>query len=89
LVVSGAIQGARDLGLDVAKAASAAANGAIKGAGDISLTAVDQVTRAVTGVIDGVNVVVAAEKSVRDQHTQSDWRTRGIYSREWDGSPGV
>jgi hypothetical protein len=48
LVVSGAIQGARDLGLDVAKAASAAANGAIKGAGDISLTAVDQVTQAVT-----------------------------------------
>ena len=50
---------AREIGINVSEAASAAANGAITGAGDISTTAVDQVTRAVSGVIDGVKVVVS------------------------------
>jgi hypothetical protein len=57
--VEGAIQGARDIGMDASAAASAAANGALKGAGEISRTAVDQVKNAVTGVIDGVKVIAS------------------------------
>ncbi|MGH2398950.1 MAG: hypothetical protein ACRDF6_03820, partial [bacterium] len=55
--VEGAIEGAREIGLDATKAASAAATGALKGAGEISVTAVDQVRNALTGVIAGVKMV--------------------------------
>ena len=57
-VVEGAIQGARDIGIDATKAATAAANGAIKGASEVSQVAAGQVTQALTGVIDGVKIVV-------------------------------
>ena len=56
--VEGAISGAKQVGLNVEEAASAAATGAIKGAGEISQQAVQQVRNAVTGVIAGVKVVV-------------------------------
>jgi hypothetical protein len=51
------VYGARELGLDATKAASAAATGALKGAGEISVTAVEQVQNALTGVISGVKMV--------------------------------
>ena len=56
--VEGAIAGAKEIGVDAAEAASAAATGALKGAGNVSTIAADQVRRAVTGVISGVKVVV-------------------------------
>jgi hypothetical protein len=55
--VEGAIQGAREIGVDASKAAAAAATGALRAAGDVSVTAVEQVRRTVTGVISGVKVV--------------------------------
>jgi hypothetical protein len=58
--VEGAIQGAKEIGVDAAEAASAAATGALKAAGDISTTAVEQVQKAATGMISGVKVVVKA-----------------------------
>jgi hypothetical protein len=60
--VEGAIDGARDrdIGVDTAEAASAAATGALKAAGDIGGEALAQVERAATGVIGGVKVVAKA-----------------------------
>jgi hypothetical protein len=58
--VEGAIQGAKEIGVDASAAASAAASGALKAAGDISTVAVEQVQKAATGVISGVRVVVKA-----------------------------
>ena len=50
-------EGARELGLDATKAASAIMTGALKGAGDVSVTAVERVRNALTGVIAGVKMV--------------------------------
>jgi hypothetical protein len=58
--VEGAIQGAKEIGVDAADAAGAAATGALRAAGDVSTTAVEQVQKAVTGVIAGVKVVAKA-----------------------------
>ncbi|MEZ5286750.1 MAG: hypothetical protein R2712_18460 [Vicinamibacterales bacterium] len=56
----GAIDGAKETGVDAAAAASAAATGALRAAGDISAEAVEQVQRTATGLISGVKVVVTA-----------------------------
>ena len=55
-----AIQGAKEIGVDVSEAASAAATGAIKAAGNISEAAVELVQKAATGMIAGVEVVANA-----------------------------
>src|SRR5207249_6435331 len=57
-LVAGAIEGAKELGLDVTQAASAAATGALKAAGEIGSEAGDRVRNALTGTIAGVKVVL-------------------------------
>ena len=49
---------AKDVGVDVAEAASAAANGAFRAAGSVSAGAGEQVRNALTGTISGVKVVL-------------------------------
>jgi hypothetical protein len=56
--VEGAIAGAKEIGVDTAGAASAAANGALKAAGSVGTTAVDEIKRTLTGTIAGVKVVL-------------------------------
>ena len=56
--LSGAIAGAKSIGVDASQAASAAAVGALSAAGDIGAEAIEQVRRAATGTISGVKVVV-------------------------------
>jgi hypothetical protein len=56
--ITGAIAGAKEIGVDTAEAASAAASGALKAAGDISGEALEQARRAATGTIAGVKVVL-------------------------------
>jgi len=59
-LVEGAIQGAKELGLDATEAASAAASGALRAAGQIGTTAGESVRNALTGTIAGVKVVLKA-----------------------------
>jgi hypothetical protein len=56
--IEGAIEGARDIGIDAEEAASAAATGALRAAGEVGTTAVDQVQKVATGTVRGVKIVV-------------------------------
>ncbi len=53
-----AIAAAKEVGIDVTEAASAAATGAIKAAGEISASVGAQVRDAVKGTISGIKVVI-------------------------------
>ena len=55
--VEGAIDVAKETGLNVEEAAAAAATGAIEAAGDVSSAAAVRVRRSVEGTIQGVKVV--------------------------------
>jgi hypothetical protein len=67
-LVEGAIQGARELGLDVTEAAAAAATGALKAAGEVGSEAGARVRNALTGTIAGVRVVLGANERRRNSH---------------------
>jgi hypothetical protein len=55
-LVRGAIQGAKEIGINTEDAASAAATGALNAAGDVRSTAYQTVLAAVTKPIDGTTV---------------------------------
>jgi len=57
-IVQGAICAARDLGLDVRAAASAAAEGATEAAGELGCEAARNVRRALLRTVDGILVAV-------------------------------
>ena len=55
--IRGAIDAAREIGVDAEEAAAQAATGALDAAARVSLQAVETVRKVATGTIDGVKVV--------------------------------
>ena len=57
-VVQEAIQGAKEFGLDAARAASSAAQAALEAAEEVGSVAAEKVRDALTGTIDGIKVIL-------------------------------
>jgi hypothetical protein len=62
-LIRGAIQGANEIGIDTAVAASAAAAGALNAVGDVRSTAYQTVLAAVTKPFDGI-IITPKEPAV-------------------------